>query len=314
MIDFLNTYIEHSVGYLLNPSKRIYIVYLLVSLVLAFYVYKTSHFKTSFLKYIFKKKVWLSRSAFIDYKLFLLNGLIKVVLIVPYLYFGTLLAFYINEYLVNHYDYVHHPLGIENAIVLYTVVLTLTVDFFVFVVHYLMHKVPFLWEFHKVHHSATSMNPITQYRIHPIELLINNVVSTFVFSCVTGVFNYWSGGMVSIWAFWGANVFSVLFFLLGANLRHSHVRLAYFNVLEYIFMSPLQHQIHHSRRREHWNKNMGSRLAIWDYLFGTLYLSQNASKLSFGLGAGQDSEYDSFKSNLWYPFWKAFKILFKRTL
>ena len=38
-----------------------------------------------------------------------------------------------------------------------------------------MHKIPILWEFHKIHHSATSLNPITQYRLHPLELLINTL-------------------------------------------------------------------------------------------------------------------------------------------
>ena len=59
----------------------------------------------------------------------------------------------------------------------------------------------------------------------------------------------------------------------GANLRHSHVKLKYPSFLEYIFISPHQHQIHHSDNPIHFNKNMGSKLAIWDWLLGTLVLS-----------------------------------------
>ena len=79
----------------------------------------------------------------------------------------------------------------------------------------------------------------------------------------------------------------------GANLRHSHVKLKYPSILEHIFISPYQHQIHHSSNSKHFDKNMGSKLAVWDYLFGTLILSKETSKLRFGLGK-EKNDYDSF--------------------
>ncbi len=301
MIDIIKDFFDVTIGYFFNSNKRIHLLYLLSSLVLAYYVFYTSRKKGAFIRYVFNKRVWLSQSARVDYKMFLFNGLVKLLLIAPYVYFGFVISFEVNEFLVGRYDYMKNPLPIADTIIIYTIVLTLVSDLVSYLIHLAMHKVPFLWEFHKIHHSATSMNPITQYRLHPIELIINNVQGIFVFGLITGVFNYLSIGQVSKWVFLGANVFSFLFFIWGANLRHSHVKLHYFNFLEYLFISPVQHQIHHSKDPKHWNKNMGSRLAIWDWIFGTLYLSKDVNNLSFGLGK-EDSKYISFLQNMVNPF------------
>ncbi len=305
--DKLNDFFSLTIGYFFDSGKRIHIFYLFTSLILAYYVFYKNRQKGSFLKYIFKKKVWLSKSAFVDYKMFLFNGLVKLFLITPYVYFGFLLSFHIDNWLTEHYGYMNEPLSFSTTIIIYTVFLTLVTDLFTYLTHWSMHKIPFLWEFHKIHHSATSMNPITQYRIHPIELIINNIQGILAFGIVTGVFQYLSMGNVSKWVFLGANVFSFVFFVFGANLRHSHIKLRYFNFLEYLLISPLQHQIHHSKDRHHWNKNMGSRLAIWDWLFGTLYLSKNTNRLSFGLSDKEDVKYTSFSQNMFNPFINNFK-------
>jgi sterol desaturase/sphingolipid hydroxylase (fatty acid hydroxylase superfamily) len=150
------------------------------------------------------------------------------------------------------------------------------------------------------------LNPVTQYRIHPVELVLNNVGKTLVFGFVTGLFDYLSDYHIHPFTFLGANVFSFLFLIWGSNLRHSHVRLTYFNWLEYILISPFQHQIHHSNSRKQFNKNMGSKLAVWDWLFGTLMRSNQVTELSIGLGE-EDKDYNNFSKNLWMPFWKIFR-------
>ena len=73
--------------------------------------------------------------------------------------------------------------------------------------------------------------------------------------------------------------------------------------LENIFISPYQHQIHHSIEPKHFNKNMGSKFAIWDYLFGTLVLSESTSKVNFGIPK-DGLKYNSFLANLINPFLK----------
>tara|TARA_B100000508_G_scaffold141021_1_gene145169 strand:+ start:8894 stop:9424 length:531 start_codon:yes stop_codon:yes gene_type:complete len=172
-----------------------------------------------------------------------------------------------------------------------------------------MHKVPVLWEFHKVHHSATTLNPITQYRIHPVELILNNIKGILVFGITTGVFDYLSNHQIEKILFLGANVFSFVFMFWGANLRHSSVKLKYFNFLEYIFISPFQHQIHHSNKPEHYDKNIGAKLAIWDWMFGTLVRSENVDKIEYGLGEVEDKKLGNLWQNLIQPFAGVFNIV-----
>tara|TARA_B110000483_G_scaffold98811_1_gene121208 strand:+ start:762 stop:1628 length:867 start_codon:yes stop_codon:yes gene_type:complete len=270
-------------------------------MILAYYVYKKSRIKSSFLKYLFPKKIWLSKSAFVDYSLFCFNSLVKIVLIGPYIIFGFYIAFYTDEFLTDSFGFPKESIGITQTLVLYTIVLTLLNDLFSYLIHFCMHKLPFLWEFHKIHHSATSLNPLTQYRIHPFELIINNIRSILIFGLVTGLFDYLSSHQIDKLVFLGVNVFHFIFLLLGANLRHSHVKLKYPKFLEYILISPFQHQIHHSNNPKHFSKNMGSKFALWDWILGTLVLSKSVGRISFGVEKN-NSKFDSLFKNLFNPF------------
>ena len=73
--------------------------------------------------------------------------------------------------------------------------------------------------------------------------------------------------------------------MTGSNLRHSHINIKYWKWLEYIFISPAQHQLHHSIAQEHYDKNFGAALAIWDWLFGSLHLSEE-EKATFKIEKG----------------------------
>jgi len=293
--------ISLSLSYFVNTNKRIHVLYLLTSIILAFYVYKKSSIKSSFIKYLFPKKIWLSKSAFVDYSLFCFNSLVKIVLIGPYIIFGFYIAFYTDEFLTVTFGFPKESIGITETLVFYTIVLTVLNDLFSYLIHLCMHKLPFLWEFHKIHHSATSLNPLTQYRIHPFELIINNIRSILIFGLVTGLFDYLSAHQIDKLVFLGVNVFHFIFLLLGANLRHSHVKLKYPKFLEYILISPFQHQIHHSNNPKHFSKNMGSKFAIWDWMLGTLVLSKSVGRISFGVEK-DNSKFDSLLKNLLSPF------------
>lgn len=290
-----------TLSYFVNTEKRIHILYLFTSMVLAYYVFKSGQIKSSFIKYLFPKKIWLSKSAFIDYSLFCFNSLIKIIFIGPYIIVGFYIAFYVNEYMIDIFGFPNDILSFTQTIILYTICLTVINDLFSYIIHLGMHKISFLWEFHKIHHSATSLNPLTQYRIHPVELVINNIRSIIIFGFVTGIFDYLSAHQIDKMIFLGVNIFNFIFLILGANLRHSHVKLKYPKFLEYIFISPFQHQIHHSNDPKHFNKNMGSKLALWDWILGTLILSKSVVRVSFGINK-DDRKYDSFFKNLFYPF------------
>jgi sterol desaturase/sphingolipid hydroxylase (fatty acid hydroxylase superfamily) len=305
LIDLILEIVQMPMNYLLSPGKRIFLVYLLTSFLLALVVFYRTKEKPAFKKYFLSKKRWLGSSAIVDYCLIFFNSAVKVFVISPFLIFALYIAEGINDYFIVTIGPSEFAWSSTTIIIVYTITIVVVNDFFSFLIHYFMHTIPFLWEFHKIHHSATTLTPFTQYRIHPIELIVNNIKGVVVKGALTGVFLYLANGNVSVVTFLGVNIFNFMFYFLGANLRHSHVKLKYFSFLENILISPFQHQIHHSSKKEHFDTNLGSRFAFWDLLFGTLIKSKNVKALTFGLG-DEDKDYNSFAKNLTSPFRKLF--------
>lgn len=313
ILDFLYEGLLVASQTVLSTSKRTHYIYLTSSFLLAFYVYSKQKKKNqSFLSYLFPKKNWLGTSALIDYAFIVFNSFVKILLIGPFLIYGLKLAFYTDDFLNRQFGFADLALSTTETVIYYTIVLSVFGDFMTFLIHYAFHKIPFLWEFHKIHHSATTMNPFTQYRLHPVELILNNAKSILVFGLVTGIFDYLSNHQVSKWTYLGVNAFSFLFYAWGANLRHSHVKLSFFDFLEFIFVSPFQHQIHHSENPAHFDKNLGSRLAIWDWMFGTLLRSEQIKNLTFGLGTQDNKNYSSFLKNLSMPFANIYHLILRK--
>lgn len=89
--------------------------------------------------------------------------------------------------------------------------------------------------------------------------------------------------------------------IAGANLRHSHVWISWGPWLEHVFISPAQHQIHHSNDPVHFDRNMGAFLAIWDRLFGTLQTARGQTVSGSGLTRGKPSPHTSLLRAYWEP-------------
>lgn len=150
--------------------------------------------------------------------------------------------------------------------------------------HYLKHRVPFLWELHKVHHSAEVLTPLTSARMHPFDTFIFGNIVAVSLALTNGVASYAFGDTSHQYALSGTNIILVLFIHAYVHLQHSHMWIAFRGWLGRVFMSPAHHQIHHSTNPVHFNKNLGSCLSFWDWLFGTLYVpSKKREKLTFGV-------------------------------
>ena len=150
--------------------------------------------------------------------------------------------------------------------------------------HYLSHRVPILWEFHKVHHTASVLTPLTVFRIHPVDSLVFANIVAIVTGTANGAMNYLFGTTTYQYAITDANILLVLFVHAYIHLQHTHLWIPFRGVLGRILQSPAHHQIHHSNNPAHFNKNLGSCLAIWDWLFGTLHIPRKEpEKLSFGV-------------------------------
>jgi sterol desaturase/sphingolipid hydroxylase (fatty acid hydroxylase superfamily) len=185
----------------------------------------------------------------------------------------------------------------------FTVILFLAVDLAFFLVHRAFHRIPLLWNFHKVHHSAEILTPITAYRSHPLNVLANNLLILIFAGVVTGAFAAISRGQAREISLFGAGAVLFLTNLAGGFLRHSNVWLHYGAYLNRIFHSPAHHQIHHSSDPRHWDKNYGGTLALWDWIAGTLYVPGAREPLRFGLGNQEEmARYNSIPALYLVPF------------
>ena len=151
--------------------------------------------------------------------------------------------------------------------------------------HYAFHKIPALWEFHKVHHSAEVMTTLTELRQHPVEIIAFMNWIGLATGIVFGAMTYVFGPGVRPFTLLNGNVLIMMFLLTYGHLRHSHMWIAFTGLAGRILQSPAHHQIHHSTNPAHFDKNLGFALAVWDWAFGTLAIpARTREPIVFGVG------------------------------
>lgn len=295
-----------------EPTSRLYHVNIVSSLILIvgvlFIVSRQQNLPIGRLMrtWVFRKKYWWNHSSKQDYWIYFLNALFKSFLFVPLFECSFVISQWVIRFLVkfNGGDLLDLPAK-NTWILAFTLGVFVWDDFLRFFNHYLMHKIPFLWEFHKLHHSARVLTPVTLYRAHPMESVIAIVRNSISLGVAIGVFIFIFGSSFSLWTLLGINGFGFLFNLVGANLRHSHIPLS-FGPVEHLIISPIQHQVHHSKNEAHYDKNFGVSLSVWDRLFGTIVFSKEVKgqKLKVGLN-------ERFRTALWRHYLAPFQSLLK---
>ena len=194
----------------------------------------------------------------------------------------------------------------------FTVVMVLAWDFAATYGHYLKHRIPMFWEFHKVHHSADVMSPLSALRRHPMEKVLAVFLSGTVIGATIAVWHIIVGHGVQIMTIFGAWSGIYVWRLFGYNLRHSHIWISYGNRWNKILISPAQHQIHHSRNPKHHNTNFGHIFSIWDHLLGTLYLPQENERVNFGIDTDDADDFKTLRGVYLSPFVKSWAIITRK--
>ncbi len=315
MFDFLTLNFNELSQYFLDANKRIYWLYLTSAIILAMPVFlqQSGHFSlVGFLKFIFPKAVYTHQSAKHDYALLVINKLIKSALFPLVVISMAPVAIAVSSALEYVFGYIE-PIALSaiTIIAVFTVLLFIFDDFTRFYLHYLLHKIPALWEFHKVHHSALVLTPFTIYRSHPIESLLYAFRMTLTQGFVVGICYYLFGPTLKMYDILGANAFVFLFNFLGSNLRHSHIWLSWGDKVENVFISPAQHQIHHSDNPKHFDRNFGSALALWDRLFSCHIKASEVDKITYGISVDHKG-HNSLKQIYLEPFKKSIQCIFEK--
>jgi len=312
LFEFIQSWFSELTGLVSQGSKRIFFGYMLSATLIAvvwLMWQRQLNFIAAF-RWLFQRKTWWARSSQSDYKMMLLNQPIMLLLsplLLSKLAIATTLFYALSDWISRPLWSVEIPVFWVSVI--FTSCLFVVDDASRYYLHRLMHRWPILWAFHRVHHTAECLTPFTVLRTHPIEGLLFGLRSALVQGLLIGVFVFIFADRVTLLSLLGANAVTALLNLLGSNLRHSPVPISYGKTIEGWLISPAQHQIHHSQARQHWDKNFGAFIALWDRLGHTLEYGSNSQELIYGL-LGQKPKEHQLVTLYWQPFtssWRYFQ-------
>lgn len=185
------------------------------------------------------------------------------------------------------FNIINFPIWIE--IILTVIIL----DLIIWGQHFLSHKIPFVWRFHRMHHTDRDLDVTTAVRFHPFEIIFS------MFIKITSIYIL------------GASAIAVIIFEIMLNgmamFNHANLRIPFRieNILRKFIVTPDLHRIHHSIYIDEHNKNFGFSLSIWDKIF-KCYLDQprdGHKDMKLGL-KWQNDKPTKLGWSLWIPFKK----------
>ncbi len=143
-------------------------------------------------------------------------------------------------------------------------------DFVQWWTHRLLHSVPFLWEYHKVHHSVKQMGFAAHLRYHWMETVVYRSIEYLPLALIG----------IGLRDFFIIHIFT----LAVGHFNHSNFKLN-LGPFKYIFNNPQMHIWHHVKdlpRDKPLGVNFGITLSLWDYLFGTNYIPKDGRDIELG--------------------------------
>lgn len=154
-------------------------------------------------------------------------------------------------------------------------------DFYIYWFHRWQHHNPILWRIHEAHHSGQEIDWLSGSRSHSIEILINQTIefAPIVLFCSPEIAVL--KGCID--ALWGMYI-------------HSNVNV-HTGWLQYVINGPEMHRWHHAIDDAARNKNFATKLAVWDWLFGTAYRPKHAKPHGYGLNIVYPTNY--FKQHVY---------------
>jgi sterol desaturase/sphingolipid hydroxylase (fatty acid hydroxylase superfamily) len=151
------------------------------------------------------------------------------------------------------------------------------------------HTIPFLWRFHRMHHSDTQMDVTTATRFHLGEHIGASALRA---------------GLVPLLGFevWQLIVYDSLLIVV-TMLHHANISLGrHDRWLRWLIVTPDMHKVHHSRWRLETDSNYSTVFSVWDRLAGTFRMRADAKTLQFGLEDFPDPCWQTVRGMLWTPF------------
>jgi len=180
-----------------------------------------------------------------------------------------------------------HWLGLDGTMLFLSAFIL--IDLWTYWWHRLNHGVPFLWRFHRMHHSDPEMDVTTATRFHVGEIIFSSTIRLLLIPTI-GI----PIGVVILYDFLQLPVIS---------FHHANISLsgAFDKGLRYFIVSPFMHKVHHSRSSRETDSNFSSLLSVWDRLFGSYVEKEDYAGIVFGLDDFGDDRTQTIKGLLSTP-------------
>ena len=161
-------------------------------------------------------------------------------------------------------------------------------------IHYIEHKVKWMWKFHMVHHADTHVDTTTANRHHPGESVLR-AIFTLIGVFVCGV------------PMWLVMIYQSLSVVL-TQFNHANIRLPLWldTALSWVIVSPDMHKVHHHYMRPQTDSNYGNIFSFWDRIFGT-YNNTPVDQVQYGLDVLDGNKDENISFQLVVPFNKKIK-------
>ena len=159
------------------------------------------------------------------------------------------------------------------------------------IIHWLEHRIRWMWRFHIIHHTDTYVDVTSGLRHHPGENILRLLFTSLAVFIVGPSF-----GLVMLY-----QTISAFF----AHLTHANIKmpLVVDYVLSFIFVTPHFHKVHHHYVLQYTDTNYGNIFSFWDHLFGTAVYEKDLDSLVYGIDTHfKTEEHSSLKNLLLIPF------------
>ena len=163
-----------------------------------------------------------------------------------------------------------------------------------YIVHYLLHRVKWMWKLHMVHHSDTKVDATTGTRHHPGDFVLRELFALI--------------GVVVLGAPLAFYMFYRICTVFFTYLTHANIVLPLWldKSLSLVFITPNMHKFHHHYERPWTDSNFGNITSLWDRLFGTM-VYDDPEKIRYGLDVLEDTTDENIAYQFKLPFDKSIK-------
>lgn len=177
----------------------------------------------------------------------------------------------------------------QLPVIVQLLILFVVKDFIQWNIHRLLHRVDWMWQFHKVHHSVEEMGFAAHLRFHWMENVIYRTLEYIPLSMIGfGIQDF---------------LFVHLFTLAWGHFNHANIKVP-LGWFKYIFNNPQMHIWHHAKHiPSRYGVNFGLTLSLWDYLFKTNYIPKEGRDEPLGFNNLKQFP-KTFLRQILYPFKK----------